>query len=437
MLRSLSLHGVGPVRGLSAAFGERLNVITGDNGLGKSFLLDVCFWALTGTWPGGRTALPSSRGKTSRAEITFELLGRSSARKGPRTVGFDYHTQTWPRPSPRPPSAGLVIYAAVDGGFAVWDPARNYWRDPASGLKTGEEQPRAYQFTPDTLADGLKDGERVLCNGLIQDWVNWYYESRSGNGQSASDHGPASPFASLEEVVAALAHPSERMACAEPRRVYIDQPRKYPVLALPYGDVPYPQWSAGMRRVVGLAYLLVWAWTEHAQAARLRREEPLRRLTLIVDEVEAHLHPRWMRAILPALLRVETRLRAEIDVQVLTATHSPLILASLEPYFQAGRDKLFWFDLQRDTVRFREYPWVIRGDVVGWLTSDIFGLRQARSREAEAAIEAAEALMRGDVEELPEGLKTREAIDGALRRLLSDLDPFWPRWYVETHGTHA
>jgi len=58
MLKSTKLHGVGPVRDLSASFGERLNVITGDNGLGKSFLLDVCFWSLTGTWPGGRLAIP-------------------------------------------------------------------------------------------------------------------------------------------------------------------------------------------------------------------------------------------------------------------------------------------------------------------------------------------------------------------------------------------
>lgn len=31
--------------------GTRLNLITGDNGLGKSFLLDVAWWALTRKWP--------------------------------------------------------------------------------------------------------------------------------------------------------------------------------------------------------------------------------------------------------------------------------------------------------------------------------------------------------------------------------------------------
>lgn len=31
---------------------SRLNIITGDNGLGKTFLMDCAWWALTNTWTG-------------------------------------------------------------------------------------------------------------------------------------------------------------------------------------------------------------------------------------------------------------------------------------------------------------------------------------------------------------------------------------------------
>jgi hypothetical protein len=433
MLKSLKLEGIGPVRGLSAVFGERLNVLTGDNGLGKSFLLDVCFWSLTGTWPGGRTALPVPNGKKQAPTITYEIKGKAHQRKEPKTASFEFASQTWTRPKGRPFKPGLVIYASVDGGFAVWDPARNYWRDPTSGIKEGEEQPRAYQFTPDTLANGLKDGARLLCNGLVQDWVNWYYEQDTGNSSSSSSELEPiiRPFHYLEEVVSSLSHPSEPMSCGEPKRVYVDQPRKYPVLSLPYGDVAYPQWSAGVRRVISLAYLVVWTWYEHVQAAELRNEDPTNRLILIVDEIESHLHPRWQRTILPALLQVVQKLHAQIEVQVISATHSPLILASLEPHFDTEKDKLFWFELNDKAVHFTDYPWANQGDVVGWLTSEIFGLRQARSREGEIAIEAAEAFMRGDLEKMPDGLKTKEAIHHALKQALPGLDPFWPRWIVE------
>ena len=59
----------------------RLNLITGDNGLGKSFLLDVAWYCLTRRWPqevnpgltSGAMALPRDRKQT--AEISFSVDG--------------------------------------------------------------------------------------------------------------------------------------------------------------------------------------------------------------------------------------------------------------------------------------------------------------------------------------------------------------------------
>ena len=220
------------------------------------------------------------------------------------------------------------------------------------------------------------------------------------------------------------------MEPGKPRRVYLDDTRLFPTVDMPYGNIAFPHLSAGVRRVVSLAYLLVWAWTEHRQAAELRGEVPTSRLVLIVDEIEAHLHPKWQRVILPALIEVAVQLEPQIQIQILTATHSPLVLASLEPVFSEEKDRLFQFDLVEGSVTFDAVPWSIRGDMVGWLTSEIFGLHQARSREAEKAIEAAEAYMRGERDDLPEGLRTKEEIHTQLLALLPGLDPFWPRWIV-------
>lgn len=372
------------------------------------------------------------------------MVGKVREAKGPKTSYFDYHSQTWTRPKGRPYMPGLVIYASVDGGFAVWDPARNYWRDPDSGKKETESQPRAYQFTPDSLANGLKDGDRVLCNGLIQDWVNWYFErsalgsahvARGGSFNSSSKSinnlFTFSPFNYLEKVINVISHPSEKLRCEEPRKVFVDDTRKFPMLGMPYGVVPYPQWSAGVKRILSFAYLIVWTWIEHLQAAELRNEDPTDRIILIIDEIEAHLHPKWQRTILPAILNVVEKLRSDIEVQVFSATHSPLVLASLEPHFDKETDQLFSFNLDKNKVTFDNLPWAMHGDMVAWLTSNIFGLEQARSREAERAIESAEAFIRGDKKELPEDLKTKEALTKELKRVLPSLDPFWPRWIIE------
>jgi hypothetical protein len=167
MLKLIKLHGVGPVQDLRAEFGERLNILTGDNGLGKSFLLDVCFWSLTGTWPGGRTAIPD--GNNEAPTIGYGI--QSKTKSASRDAKYDFKTQAWTRQSGRPPMPGLVIYAAVDGSFAVWDPARNYWRDPKAAV-TGEELPRAFQFprevSPADDVPGMGNGtiRRDVANGL-------------------------------------------------------------------------------------------------------------------------------------------------------------------------------------------------------------------------------------------------------------------------------
>ncbi|MGM0575297.1 MAG: hypothetical protein ACQEXJ_06165 [Myxococcota bacterium] len=51
MLEWIATKGVGPAAELRLDLARRLNVLTGDNGLGKSFLLEVTWWTLTGSWP--------------------------------------------------------------------------------------------------------------------------------------------------------------------------------------------------------------------------------------------------------------------------------------------------------------------------------------------------------------------------------------------------
>jgi hypothetical protein len=137
MLKSLKLHEVGLVPELTASFGERLNIITGDNGLGKSFLLDVCFWTLTETWPGGRMAMPDIN--SAEPTITCEIQSRTKSVA--REAKYNFRSQSWTRQRGRPPMPGIVIYAGVDGSFAVWDPARNYWCDSNAAID-GDQWPR-------------------------------------------------------------------------------------------------------------------------------------------------------------------------------------------------------------------------------------------------------------------------------------------------------
>ena len=87
VLHHLQLRNVGPTPQLELALAPRLNLITGDNGLGKSFLLDAAWYCLTRCWPqeinpkliSGAMALPRLRGET--AELAFRVDGAQQEQK--------------------------------------------------------------------------------------------------------------------------------------------------------------------------------------------------------------------------------------------------------------------------------------------------------------------------------------------------------------------
>lgn len=391
MIQEIHLENVGPAPVFDLELAERLNLFTGDNGLGKTFLLDVAWWALTSTW-AGYPAFPH-RGQGEKAEIIYRLRLPGGQAAAPVAGQFEYARQAWLLSQEQPQQKGLVVYARTDGGFSVWDPARNNLSRSIPGpgfAAAGPAMPPAYHFSDQELWDGLAmpKESRVLCNGLIRDWVSW---------QNQPNQGKNSPFKVLTRVISKLSpNQNEWMRPGKPTRVSLADVRDIPTVELPHGVIPVTLLAAGMKRILALAYLLVWSWYEHQQAARLINQPPTDRLVLIMDEVEAHLHPKWQRFILPALLDIASTLDRKLNPQLLVTTHAPLVLASVEPVFNAARDQLFLFELKGNEVSLRSVPWVKQGDTVGWLTSEVFGLQQARSRESEAAIEAAEAYMCGE-----------------------------------------
>lgn len=408
MLNELHLRHVGPAPCFDVEFAERLNIFTGDNGLGKSFLLDVAWWALTGSW-AAEQAMPRLE-NGNEATISFDTLPRRFPDEDPLIrQEFNYQQQSWAPRRRRSKQLweNLCIYAQADGSFAVWDPLRKSVRS-------------VYNFSPNTLWNGLKASRgEVLCNGLIQDWVNWQQQKNN------------STFEKFFDIIKRLFQPDENVHPGVPTRTSLKDVRLIPTMQFPYELLPITNASAGMKRVLGLAYILMWTWSEHQQAAQISHQDTSKHLVFLMDEVETHLHPKWQRSLFPSISRAINQLAPEVSIQAIVTTHSPLVLASVETEFDEGRDRLFMFELKHNQVRLEEFPWSKQGDTVGWLTSEVFGLKQARSKEAEIAIEAAEALMRGaSMNTSPAHLRDLDQIHQELQRVLPGHDPFWPRWIV-------
>jgi len=410
MLKYLHLKNVGLAPELRVDWAPRLNLITGDNGLGKSFLLDLAWWALTRTWAGA-AALPPLSAKSS--QIEYVVQGKAGEAKAVVSK-FRRSDETWPVDAKRPPMPGIVVYIRIDGGFSVWDPARNYWRsDPG--------RPAAYHFAAGEVWEGLDVRGQRVCEGLERDWINW-------------QEGRKPQFKALEEVLRVLSPVAEVLRAGPPQRLFIGEGRDRPTLLIGSQTVPVALASAGVRRVLALAYFLVWAWHEHRVAAGLLGKRPESRVVILFDEPETHLHPRWQRTIVPSVLAAVDALRGRSGAapQVLLASHAPLVAASLEPLFDVEQDDVLRLEVRNGSVAVEQGGWAPQGDAANWLVSETFGLQQARSLEAERAVEAAEAFMRGDSAALPQRLDSKAVIHKALTRLLPAHDHFWPRWIVST-----
>jgi AAA domain, putative AbiEii toxin, Type IV TA system len=420
-LETLELIGIGPAKRIDLDLAQRLNIITGDNGLGKTFLLECAWWALSGHWADPeQPAYP--RPDSIKPSIKFQISGSTAK---PETISYNRANQTWPFPNEkRPVLPGIVIYLRVDGSCVIWDPAKHYWSsesDKTQGLETADAIRLSSNNTWNGLERDLKNGgKQYICNGLVRDWVTWQYIP------------PTNAFDTFSRVLQKLSPSTELTLIPGQLTKLPRDTRDMPTLKLPYDDVPIVLLSAGIKRILSMAYLLVWTWETHKEASKNIGKPPQSKIVFVVDEMEAHLHPKWQRVIVPALLDVVKELEKSLEIQLIIATHSPLVLASIEPIFNEKLDKLFTLDLIQQELEVREIAYIKRGSINSWLTSEIFDLKRAYSVEAEIALVRAKNLQTTDQ---PDPREVKE-VSNMLLEHLPPLDPFWARWkfFAEKYG---
>ena len=132
-----------------------------------------------------------------------------------------------------------------------------------------------------------------------------------------------------------------------------DEGGLFPRISTPSGVLPLDVLSQGTQSVIQCVAHLTIGHAAYYDFPVDLEEKPG---VLLIDEIDAHLHPSWQRRIIPTLIRHFPRL------QIFCSTHSPLMLAGLE----AGQVQL----LRRGedgkvSVSTNE------SDIAGWSADDI------------------------------------------------------------------
>ena len=419
-LLSLDMIDVGPGRAFHYEPAERLNIITGDNSLGKTFILDCAWWALTGGW-AARPILPHPPHAPAGTPRIGFAVGSGATRGSKKSESvFDRKKLDWTPPKPASTAtAGLVVFAQFDGSFAVWDSALKQILSNRDGKGTSPHA-GALPLSRKDVWDGTPD--RSTCNGLLRDWIAW----QKGGPRHRNRWGLLCDC--LERLSPSQ---EEKLRPGEPTRLLFND-NDIPTLQMPRGEIPVVHTSAGVQRAAALAYVLVWSWFRHQEYSDHVGERVKRQLVVILDEAEAHLHPRWQRVIVPAIMRVLEALAPVASPQIHLATHSPMVMASAETVFDHDRDALHHLKLADGSVVLDRLDFVKRGRADLWLMSEVFGLAHARSLEGEQAIEAAKAIQLAGAASAAEV----QEVHARLLRYLAQDDDFWPRWryFALQHG---
>ncbi|NJK31505.1 MAG: AAA family ATPase [Deltaproteobacteria bacterium] len=180
-------------------------------------------------------------------------------------------------------------------------------------------------------------------------------------------------------------------------------------------ELPFSSLSDGQRGLIVLAADLAWRAAQlnphyGADAPRLTKG------VVLIDEIELHLHPQWQRTVIANLMR------AFENVQFVMTTHSPQVVSTAQPEWM----RVLHPDGTWDRV---DYTY---GRDSNALLRDVFGIpdRLQDIRERVARVE--ELLAGGDLLAAREALRQLEQDLGPNDDLVSGL-----RWEIadaETHG---
>lgn len=127
----------------------------------------------------------------------------------------------------------------------------------------------------------------------------------------------------------------------------------YPEFKTPDGKLPINVLSQGTQSIIQWLGLLLIGYAEYYDFPKNLEKK---RGVVIIDEIDAHMHPSWQRRILPTLSRNFPNL------QIFCSSHSPLVLAGLK----AGQAHLLKRDKKGKVVVSRNET-----DIIGWSIDEI------------------------------------------------------------------
>ena len=327
-ITGLSFSNVGPFDDIAFEFDQQVNVFTGPNNSGKSTVLWVLGELLV--YPFG---MPIKLLRLDNS--TWRLCYLSAS-------GVDSSEGDLPTESPKM----LPVYEVV--GHTCFIPAQRHGTNfRSSGPTVGQDA----ESSLDKELEALARNRPVLLRRMGPEELRMRYRASRASEHpelarrrqlTLSDTSLISNEAIIQKIID-LDYAAYRRQRPETRAIVEkvaslaseitdgfpikflgveeDEDGLFPQFRTPDGDLPLNVLSQGTQSIMHCLAHFLFGYAEYYDFPPDLEDKPG---ILIIDEIDAHLHPSWQRRIIPTLTRHFPNL------QIFCSTHSPLMLAGLK-----------------------------------------------------------------------------------------------------------
>ncbi|HEV2800890.1 MAG TPA: AAA family ATPase [Pyrinomonadaceae bacterium] len=348
-LESVTLENIGPFKHLDITFEASWNVLLGNNGSGKSSLLKAVALGLCGDDPKAAEAgakLLNARAQSGSIKLRVggneftTTLTREGKKVNVRSAVTPLQTGRW-----------AVLGFPPMRGTSVQNPRGPSQNVTAAYADVRDLLPLIYSQV-DTRMDGVKQ------------WlVNVHVRSRPDSPEAAKN---AARYSALRKAFFEILAELTPGVCCEFETV--DEETWQVMVRTRDGVVPIDLVSQGTSSILG------WVGTLLQRMYEIHGDEPgveSKPALVLVDEIDAHMHPDWQRKLVPMVRKRFPNL------QLCVTTHSPLIVGNME------QKEIYHLRRSGDDIhvgRLNFSPKGLRADQI--LTTNVFGLPTSISPEA-------------------------------------------------------
>ena len=344
-IKELELIAIGGIEAITLSFNERVNIICGPNGIGKSTILEAVALSFS---HGAANALTKHYKHSSGRVSALLYDGEKSHVRTLEISRFD-------------PSLDPDYY---------WEPVPDLTKHLLYS-KTA----RTFDYIPleSIRRDDHKNGQAIwsdMKNGLpTEDIKNWFvhrflYSMHPGSltEEQVNNYNLAKKcFSTL----------NDQFSFSN-----VEGSSNDILVSTPTGIIYYEYLSSGFKSCISILFGIIKEIEYRFTNPRISAEEFAG--TILIDELELHLHPEWQSRITSTIAEIFP------NAQFIVTTHSPHIIQS------AGRNEIIALEEAEGFTGVRELPTSAEG-YKGWtideVLTDIMGMADTRSEYFQSLIE--------------------------------------------------